>query len=116
MILFAGAERTAFAQAEAFFSKVQCGSHFRGGGEGAEVTGAVIAHDAAGGEARKGLGGVGFEGEIAFVVAQKDVEARTIGFDEMAFGKQGLGFGSDNPNLEVFHMMNEAAQFGRGFA
>ena len=75
---------------------------------------AVVAHDAAGGEARHGVVRVGAQGEVALVVAQDDVEARAVLLDEGALGEECLGFVADRDDFEVGDAVDHAAQFRGG--
>ena len=116
VVVGAGVEAAALAQAVAFLGEVEGGADDGGRGEGAEVARAVVADDAAGDNAREGARGVGLEGEVAFVVAQEDVEAGAVGLDEVALGEEGLGLGADDADLEVFNVVDQTAEFGRSVA
>ncbi len=111
-----GEEGAALAEVEMALDEVLDGAYDGVGGEGAVVVGAVVALDAGELDAGEFFAAFGFEGGVGCVVAQEDVVAGAVLLDEVAFEQEGGGFVADGLGVEVGNVVDEAAEFGGGFA
>ena len=57
--------------------------------------------------------GFSADSEVAFIVAEHDIEARLVIFDEPPLCEQCLGFVADHHDLQVRHAVDQPAQLGR---
>ena len=107
LILKAGARTVleeavrAGANAEELLQDIQAVAHRRRAGEWPEVAAGLL------GAAMERQARIGMVGEmhigVGFVVAQNDVEARSVGLDEALFQKQRFGFAAGDRDLDVAH-------------